>query len=341
MYLLWLALFASALVTQCVLQQTPDPDFSRPVRQAVSPEVYQRNIKQGFSTNYFKTVPAMEYQPQNIQDVYDKGFLNLRLRVRADLYCPPYDNDNILFQWFLNRLEEVVDRCLEVGVAPIISWIHHKAEAYATEEDRQNYIQWWTKVAEKLKRKDYRLSFNLFTELGTDECGNNCDESLRENTTKYNQWTSQVVTAIRATGRKNEQRILILTSPKKRYTGLGDIDQTIYRNDVYMMVEFHDYAAGPTNDSESRRFWTGNGTDTQRDTLKTALQNAANFALKIYYGAWMPQDNKLGSLNQAEVNNFARFYTNLLEEYNIPWSLNVLDVTTPLETAPGELEHRP
>ena len=106
-------------------------------------------------------------------------------KASADLYCPPYDNDNIPFQWFLDKLEEVLDRCLEVGVAAIISWINHKAEAYATEEDRQNYIQWWTKVAQKLRRKDYRLSFNLFTELGTDECGRSCKDGLRESI--YNQ----------------------------------------------------------------------------------------------------------------------------------------------------------
>ena len=135
--------------------------FSRPVL----PADYQRSIKQGFSTDYFKTVPAMEYRPENIQDIYDRGFRNLRLRVRADLYCPPYDNNNILFTWFLGKLEEVVDRCLEVGVAPIISWIHHEAEAFATEEDRRHYVEWWTKVAEKLKRKNTAFPLTLWAQF--------------------------------------------------------------------------------------------------------------------------------------------------------------------------------
>ena len=84
----------------------------------------------------------MEYRPENIQDIYDRGFRNLRLRVRAGLYYPPYDNNNILFTWFLDKLEEVVDRHLEVGVPPIISWIHHETEASATEEHRRNYVVW-------------------------------------------------------------------------------------------------------------------------------------------------------------------------------------------------------
>ena len=196
MYLLCLALFASPLLTRGASQETSDPDFTRPVL----PADYQRSIKQGFATNYFKTVPAMEYRPENIQDIYDRGFRNLRFRVRADLYCPPHNNDSIHFTWFLDKLEEVVDRCLEVGVVPIISWIRHEAEAFATKEHRRNYVEWWAKVAKKLKGKNYRLSFNLFTELGIDKCVDNCQDSLKEDTTKYNEWTSEVVDAIRAMG---------------------------------------------------------------------------------------------------------------------------------------------
>ena len=83
------------------------------------------------------------------------------------------------------QLENVVDECIRVGVAPITSWEHHSAEAYATDQDRQNFIAWWTIVAELLKDKNYHLSYNLFTELGIDECKktNDCKGSLRRNKT--------------------------------------------------------------------------------------------------------------------------------------------------------------
>jgi hypothetical protein len=44
-------------------------------------------------------------------------------------------HNNTRFTWFLGNLTVVVDKCLEVGVArtPIISWINHRAEAYASE----------------------------------------------------------------------------------------------------------------------------------------------------------------------------------------------------------------
>ena len=71
----------------------------------------------------------------------------------------------------------------------IISWVHHDAEAYATEEDFEAYVNWWTAVARQLKDRDYRLSFNLFTELGIDECkkdGKPCKHGLRKRPDKYN-----------------------------------------------------------------------------------------------------------------------------------------------------------
>lgn len=192
MFILWLALLTAAIVSE---SQCASPDFSQPLTGSQ----YQAVIGQGFSTNYFKSIstsgnPAPKYRSQNIQDIYDKGFRNVRLRCRADLdlYQPP-TNTNIYFNRFLRKLNEVVDRCLEVGVAPIISWIHHDAEADATDTHRQNYIDWWTIVANSLKSKSYHLSFNLFTEIGVDGCGMDCDDSLRENPRKYNNWTSSVI----------------------------------------------------------------------------------------------------------------------------------------------------
>ena len=145
-------------------------------------------------------------------------------------------------------------------MAPIISWIHHEIEAYATEQDHQNNITWWTGVAEHLEDKSYHLSFNLFTEIGVDVCGNSCEESLREHPTKYTNWTTDVVSAIRATGGNDAMRIIILKSPLETSIGLTHINySTIYANDNYMMVEWHDYAAGPNKKIGSRRYWSGNG----------------------------------------------------------------------------------
>lgn len=299
-------------------------DESKPI----SPKRYQELIGPGFSTNWFKTKePMKKYSEQNIKDVRDKGFKNLRLRCRADLYSYNYTATN--FTWFLGNLTTVVDHCLKHNVIPIVSWIHHHAEAHATEEDRNAYVAWWTAVAQQLKDKDLKLGFNLFTELGVDECGANCDESLRESIDKYTNWTTDVVAAIRGTGGNNAHRILILGSPGKTAKDLENIESTIYSNDSYMMAEWHIYASGPNKKKDGQKYWKGNGTAKGQENVRNAIYEATNFTkkfkLRTYLGAWMPQDNNGGDLKEDEVVSFARFFVTELRSVKIPWSLNVLD----------------
>ena len=327
MYLLCFVLFAISILGESASQETSEIDFSQPI----TPEEYRDIIKQGFATDYFrsKAKPVVNYMDwlKHIEDVYDKGFRNVRLRSRADYYDNQFDGES--FKWYLMHLKEMVKICVGVGVAPIISWVHHKAEAYGTEDQRQYFLTWWRRVAETLKDESYHLAFNLFTELGMDVCEDECDESLTENIAKYNEWTSEVVRVIRATGGNNANRILILSSPKKVVRGLDYIDKTIFMNDHYMMVEWHDYAAGPnqkilSNDKPSRRFWEGNGNEEQKKNLRNAIDEAKKFDLLSYFGAWMPRDNKDGALNEEEVISFAQFFVTELKQANIPWSLNAL-----------------
>ena len=292
----------------------------------ISPSDYQKVIGQGFSTNYFKTLDFSKYSKTNIEHVAAKGFKNLRLRCRADL-------DGLDMTKFLKNLKTVVNDSLNLNVTPIISWIHHEAEANATDEARTEYLNWWTKVATKLRSFDYRLSFNLFTELGIDGCGNDCSNSLRENTDKYNDWTKRVVNKIRNAGGKSDKRIIILGSPKKTAKDLNVIDENIYKDDDYMMAEWHIYASGPNKDvkngKKSQKYWTGNGTDVGQTNVNQAITYATNFTknhkLKTYLGAWMPWDNKGGALNQTEVTNFGKFFASRLKQEGIPWTMNVLD----------------
>ncbi len=144
-------------------------------------------------------------------------------------------------------------------------------------------------------------------------------------------WTSTVIEAIRATGGQNAERIIILGSPDKTSLGLEHIRQNVVPSmDSYMMVEWHEYAAGPTSgDTNKPRYWSGNGSVAQKSRLKDGVDRANTFttdtSIPTYFGAWMPRDNKNGGLNEAEVINFARFFVDLLKSAQIPWSLNVLD----------------
>ena len=190
-------------------------------------------------------------------------------------------------------------------------------------------MNWWKAVASHLKDKDYRLSFNLFTELGVDSCGDNCGVSLREDTDKYNLWTREVVRAIRETKGNNVNRILILASPKKTAKGLSLIDKSIYKDDNFMMAEWHLYASGPNKIEGSAKYWKGDGKSKGRENVDKAITTATEFSqdnnLLTYLGAWMPADNEKGELKESEAIEFAKYFVKELKIEGIPWSLNVLD----------------
>ncbi|XP_075252057.1 cellulase/esterase CelE-like [Convolutriloba macropyga] len=252
--------------------------WARNYNKPITPVDYQKIIGTGFSTDYFKTLDFSKYHSQNIHDVYNRGFRNLRLRSRADL-------EGLNMTVFLANLETVVDDCLSVGVTPVISWIHHEDEANATEEARERYLTWWDQVATKLKNKNYGLSFNLFTELGVDKCGDHCENSLREDTAKYNNWTASVVNIIRHSGGNNAKRIIILGSPKKTGKGLKDIDPSIYSTDDYMLAEWHMYASGAnkkinSNGKKGQKYWSGDGSDGGKANVDKALSYAQDFTAK-------------------------------------------------------------
>ena len=59
---------------------------------------YWKKAAQGFATNYFKTLKFEKYDKENIKDISDEGFKNVRLRCRADL-------DGLNMTVFLNNLE--------------------------------------------------------------------------------------------------------------------------------------------------------------------------------------------------------------------------------------------
>ncbi|CAG2257954.1 unnamed protein product [Mytilus edulis] len=47
------------------------------------------------------------------------------------------------------------------------------------------------------------------------------------------------------------------------------------------------------------------------------------YNLTTYLGAWMPQANANGDLNQTEIVNFGKYFAQVIKP--IPWSMNVLD----------------
>ena len=164
-----------------------------------------------------------------------------------------------------------------------------------------------------------------------------CAESLRLNTKKYHMWTSEVISLIRGTGGNNAERILILASPKKTAAGLQQKFTDTSYLDSYMMMDWHNWAAGPNKIEGHRKYWSGEGTAEQKGLIEEAMQQAKNYThrtgIPTYQGEWTPRDNRGGFLDEMEVMSFAKYFVELFKGAQIPWSLNSFDQYYDTETS--------
>ncbi|MEL7264550.1 MAG: hypothetical protein AAFP69_07085, partial [Planctomycetota bacterium] len=135
-------------------------------------------------------------------------------------------------------------------------------------------------------------------------------------------------------GSHHPQRNVIISAPRNtQQDSLRRIDADILTDD-HVLVEYHAYAAGAKD--SGRNAWSGNGSAEDRARLTDRIDSVMAFTdetgVPIYWGAWMPMDNKTSTLSQREVENFATFFAETLGEAGIPWSMNKLQNYYDVET---------
>lgn len=321
--------------------------FAHAGTDPIAPADYATMIGQGFASDWFKGSLGVDYTDASLTrtmtDLKAEGFTSLRLRSKADVYGAADTGalgqtaastlDSASMGAYLNEMETVVNRAVANGVTPVISWIHDAAEARANAQDGNNFVAWWTAVATRFRDADSRLSFNLMTEIGQQSMtldGVTYNYNLYTSVTTWRDWTTRAISAIRATGGANATRNIIVTAPQNgKASSLDTMDPTgaLWANDDHLLFELHDYAAGPK--SSGARAWTGTGTADQRKAVTDMMDAMVAFSGATgadgYYGAWMPMDNKTGTLSQSEIESFAAFFAEEAAKRGLPTGLNKLD----------------
>ena len=274
------------------------------IEGAVRAKQYQKMIGRGLATSWFKAYPLRNYSFDWLVEIKNRGFTHVRIRVAADQYSGER----------LSILTDVIDQTLEAGLIPIISWVNHEAELRASEADQTNYLNWWRDLGNAMRGRSKLVAFNLFTEIG--------NESGLSKQNKYNIWTRKVVNILREI---DPERLIILSAPSKVVNSLNDIDKEIYKNDSFMLAEWHLYASGP-NKRSGNKHWAGNGSMSDKNNVRSIFNQANEFTsrtgIPTYFGAWMPMDNNTAQLNQSEVESFADFFVKIARIKEIPWTLN-------------------
>ena len=99
----------------------------------------------------------------------------------------------------------------------------------------------------------------------------------------------------------------------------------------YALVEWHDYAAGPNPSPSSKKFWSSNGTVTQRKLFTNIVQMAVQWSNKsgmlMWFGTWMSGDYNHGNhFTIPQQVAFSEFICRVLKGAGIPWAINTFPI---------------
>lgn len=322
----------------------------------ISASDYAASLGMGFATSWFKTQDPSKYYSNasldaSLQLLQNQGYGNLRLRSDSQIsgfadiqtgtdtsgnpvYSAPTVVDTQSMNTYLGNLTQAVNVSLAHNLHPVISWLNDAAETRASDQDKTNFVSWWTSVANNFKNADSRISFNLTTEVGSANSG------LYNDQTKFIDWTTSAIAAIRATGGNNATRVIIVGAPKSgKSTSFSAYPSSFWTDSAnagHLMFELHDYAAGPNNNGTSVRAWT-TGTDAEKANVTGMMDQMVQLRETLgapgYYGAWMPFNNSNGTVTSAEAVSFAHFFAYESAIRGLPWSIN--EVTDYFNTIAG------
>jgi endoglucanase len=169
------------------------------------------NTPQDYETTWGAVVTTQEV----IDGMKEAGFNTVRIPV---FWGNMMENDGTytINEDYIKRVGEIVEYCNNDGLYAVIN-IHHFDEFIirrnSLEDCEKIFKNLWTQIAEYFKDSDYNVIFEGYNEyLGGqqfDENGNLCDLSSDDAYEMVNTLNQTFVDAVRATGGKNADRVLI------------------------------------------------------------------------------------------------------------------------------------
>ena len=251
-----------------------------------------------------------EYTTQATIEFANKGFKHFRLRVAND--------DVAAITAFL---DQQIQDSLDNGVIPIIANQSHSFEDHPTAETQAAWVKWWGDMAEHYKDYPYEVMFDLIIEIASRSALS--DEPVEQ----LNEAYEQAVTAIRATGGYNAERIIIFSAHKRSDpTKLHLLDIPTQGNG-YLIAEFHEgYASGPSIDpTNPHYYWDGSEAEIKlmSDRADAAVTWSNDTGIPIWEGAWMPGNYNKG--DDYDIERQIKFLTDFIKVLNdrkIPHAVN-------------------
>lgn len=305
--LLSLLTILSLMFISCSASAVESDEDNKIADRPITPKEMQRMMGRGFDVQWAEFSKKIElYGEDEVKAIKQKGFNTARIRTKLPA-------DETLFE-VLNRC---INDCLNNGIIPVLAYNALDYELNPNEMTLAECAEWWKIIAEHYAHSSHRLVFNLNIEW-SDVAGKDY-----EAINLYNQAIADIIR------QSNPTRILIL-SPA-RLSNPAYLDQMVIPTSCgdYVMAEWHLYAAGPSKDPNSKKYWlTGTEEEMQniRDIINLGVEWQERTGIPTWVGAWMPGNyNKGDDYTVEEQCVFASFMKSELERYDLPWAVNSLD----------------
>jgi hypothetical protein len=181
-----------------------------------------------------------------------------------------------------------------------------------TQQNIERFASWWATLAKHYRGWSHLLAFDLVIEV---------HGKLNREPRVLNEAYQAALRAIR---RYDPCRIVFLAPPHRDSPDYLD-ELWVPRNDPYVAVEWHFYAAGPSP-TNPEKLWT-TGTPREKMLILEKIMEAVQWMKKTHIptwvGAWMPSDYNHGNhYNITEQVKFATFMSCALREAGIPFAVN-------------------
>lgn len=171
-----------------------------------------RNVDGSRETKFYETAWGNpEISKELIAQIAAYGFKGIRIPVTWYYNTYEENGKKKIQQVWMDRVKDVVDEALDADLCVILD-SHHDGEMFWADESdidqvRADAISVWTQIAETFADYDTHLAFEGFNELNDKTTSWKYSDSSEQATNELNQ---AFVDAVRATGGKNKERLLIV-----------------------------------------------------------------------------------------------------------------------------------
>lgn len=260
-----------------------------------------------------------------IQTIADAGFKTIRVPITWDHHIGPAPEYQVEAAW-MDRVQTVVDYCMEAGVYCIINlhhdtgtdgWLH--ASKQDVEEDSAKFSALWTQIAQRFQDYGDKLIFEGFNEILDEK--NNWGYPGAQAMQAVNHFNQLFVDAVRAVGGQNASRCLIVNtyaaSNVDRMMAELVLPQDSAQHALMTQVHYYSpltYCFERANGNNLQTVWTENK---GRESLMYVLKNVEKYFTSKGVPTVIGEFGACHKENEADRAAWAKFVVETCETYGV------------------------